>query len=40
MEKEKRLLRDIKVVNDIENKAGLEIEMEEEPQAKTTNGVF
>jgi hypothetical protein len=37
---EKRLLRDIKVVNDIENKAGLEIEMEEEPQAKTTNGVF
>jgi hypothetical protein len=33
---EKRLLRDIKHVEDIENKAGLELEEE----AETTNGVF
>jgi predicted transcriptional regulator len=37
---EKRLLRDIKVVNDIENKAGLELELESEEEPKTTNGVF
>jgi hypothetical protein len=37
---EKRLLRDIKVVKDIEDKDGIEpgLELEEEP--KTTNGVF
>jgi hypothetical protein len=35
---EKRLLRDIKCVEDIENKSGLELELEEEP--KITNGVF
>jgi hypothetical protein len=35
---EKRLLRDIKVVKDIEDKLGPEEEQEE--QLKTTNGVF
>jgi hypothetical protein len=35
---EKRLLRDIKRVEDIENKPRLELEIEEE--TKTTNGVF
>jgi hypothetical protein len=36
------VLRDIKVVNDIENKAGLELEIEGESEGepKTTNGVF
>ena len=39
---EKRLLRDIKVVKDIEDKLepGLEEEGAEEQQLKTTNGVF
>jgi hypothetical protein len=36
----KRLLRDIKRVEDIENKAGLGIEIEPEEEPKTTNGVF
>jgi IS30 family transposase len=36
---EKRLLRDIKRVEDIENKAGLELEIEDQQQP-TANGVF
>jgi hypothetical protein len=36
--KEKRLLRDIKHVEDIEDK--LKLRPEEEEQLKTTNGVF
>ena len=37
---EKRLLRDIKVVKDIEDKLEPGLEEQEEEQLKTTNGVF
>jgi hypothetical protein len=37
---EKRLLRDIRVVKDIEDKSELGPEEQEDEQLKTTNGIF